>query len=234
MRRFLFSFRMAISAASTGAAFMIAVSSCGSSSATSQRFGVENDASHRDGSIVEPVEGGSADAHAAPGPEPECKTYCDSVLDSCKGINAQYASREECLAFCANLPPGKAGESEGNSVACRQFYAGSPARTESARFCGAAGPFGGGGTCGDRCPIFCELAVAACSAAGRAPYPSYPDCLTACLGFEYQNADVDGGGEPPSGPTSGDTLNCRLYYVRKAVLSGTGCENLSATSAACK
>jgi hypothetical protein len=237
MRRFLFSFRMAVTvatAASTGAAMMIAVSSCSGSSVAGERSYVETDASHRDGSIVEPVDGGSADAPAPPGPEPECETYCDSVLDSCKGSQAQYTSRDECLAFCANLPPGKAGENEGNSIACRLFYAGSPARTDSVRFCGAAGPFGGGGICGDRCPIFCELAVSACAPAGGAPYASYSDCQTACLDFDYQKPDVDGGGEPPHGPISGNTLNCRLFYLREAVMAGTGCENLGVNSAACK
>lgn len=193
------------------------------------------DASRRDGSIVEPADGGSPDGNPTPGPEPECTAYCDSVLDSCRDSHAQYSSRAECLAFCARFPPGKTGESAGNSLACRQFYAGSPARTDPSGYCGAAGPFGGGGVCGDRCPIFCELTQATCSPeAGPGSYPSYPDCQTACLGFAYKDGGVDGGGEPPSGPTSGDTLNCRLYRLREAIVTSTGCENLGVVSAACK
>ena len=221
-------------AVTTTAAVVMAVSSC-SSSASAERFAVEADASHRDGSLVEPADGGVADAGPPPGPEPECAAYCDSVLESCTGSRAQYASRDECLAFCARLPAGKAGESEGNSIACRQFYAGSPARTDSATYCGAAGPFGGGGLCGDRCPIFCELTQAACAGdAGGAPYASYPDCQTACLGFPYKDGGVDGGGEAHSGPSSGNSLNCRLYYLRDAVRTGGSCQNLGLDSAACK
>lgn len=230
MRRFLFSFWMAVT---TTAAVAMAVSSC-SSSSSAERSYAEPDASRRDASIVQPADGGAADAAPPPGPEPECATYCDSVLDSCKGSHAQYASRDECLAFCARFPLGKAGESDGNSLACRQFYAGSPARTDSSGYCGAAGPFGGG-ICGDRCPIFCELTLGACSPeAGAAPYASYPDCQTACLGFAYKSGAADGGGEPTSGPASGNTLNCRLFHVREVIMAGNGCENLGVASAACK
>lgn len=215
---------------------MVAVSSCSSTGADSALAGGDPDAARRDGDIVAPAEGGAADAGPPPGPAPECASYCDSVLDSCKGSNAQYTSKNECLAICARLPPGKAGESEGNSIACRQFYAGSPARTDSLAFCAAAGPFGGG-VCGDRCPNFCELALGACPFAGDAagaPYTSYPDCQTACLGFAYRDGGVDGGGEATSGPTAGNTLNCRLYYLREAVLLGTGCENVGVSSESCK
>jgi hypothetical protein len=231
MRRFLFSFSMAVT---TTAAVVAGVSSCSSSASSLDRASpVDLDAARRDGPLVEPPEGGSPDSSSL-GPEPECTAYCDSVLDSCKGSQAQYGSRDECLAFCAALPPGKVGESQGDSIACRQFYAGSPARTDSLRFCGAAGPFGGGGVCGDRCPIFCELTLSACPPeGGAAPYPSYSDCQTACVGFAYKDGSVDGGGEPTSGPSSGNTLNCRLYYVREAVMSGTSCHNLGVDSIAC-
>lgn len=219
-------------AATATAAVVTAASSC-SSAASSERFSADSDASRRDGGLVEPADGGSADA--SPPPAPECSTYCDSVLDSCSGTHTQYASREECLAFCARLPVGKAGDTQGNSVACRQLYAGSPARTDARGYCGAAGPFGGGGVCGDRCPIFCELVLGACSPeAGAAPFGTYPDCQTSCLAFAYKDGGADGGGELTTGPTSGNTLNCRLFHLREAILSGKGCENLGVTSAACK
>ena len=221
--------------ASTAAGVVMTASSCSNTAASGADRFVDDDASHRDGSIVQPVEGGAIDASAPPLPEPECATYCDSVLDSCKDGHLQYASRAECLAFCAHLPRGKAGESGGNSVACRQFYAGSPSKIDAVSYCGAAGPFGGGGICVDRCPVFCELALGACAPeAGAAPYGSYPDCQTACLAFAYKDGGVDGGGVPPTGPATGNTLNCRLYYLREAVTRGTSCENLGADSPACR
>ena len=214
---------------------VVAVSSCSNSAASGDAYATNDGAIHRDGSIVEPTEGGAVDAGALPGPEPECATYCDSVLDSCKGGHVQYASRDECLAFCAQLPAGKGGASEGNSVACRQFYAGSPSKRDAVTYCGAAGPFGGGGICGDRCPVFCGLALGACAPeAGAAPYGSYSDCQTVCLGFAYKDGGADGGGEPPTGPTSGNTLNCRLYYLRKAITEGSSCEQLGPDSPACR
>ncbi len=237
MRRLLFSLCLA---AATAVFATAGISAC-SSAASSDRFpaGAE-DASHRDGSPVDPADGSAPADGGAVGPQPECTTYCDAVLESCKDGQAQYASKDECLAFCARLPPGKAGDNDGNSVACRQLYAGSPARTDSAKFCGAAGPFGGGGICGERCPIFCELAVGACAAAGTGPdasappYGSYADCQTTCLGFAYKDGGVDGGGELATGPTSGNTLNCRLYYLRGAVTYGQSCENLGPQSPACE
>jgi hypothetical protein len=232
MRRFLFAIT------SLGVAAVTAAVAACSSTASVDRAPTADAGPHRDGGTVDPADGGVEDA-SPPGPAPECAAYCDAVQESCKGSQAQYGSREECLAFCARLPPGKAGDSTGNSIACRQFYAGSPARTESATYCGAAGPFGGGGICGERCPIFCELALGACgsvmpgSEAGAPPYDSYPDCQTTCLGFAYKDGGVDGGGELASGPTSGDTLNCRLYYLRAAVTRGEACEDLAPKSPAC-
>ena len=237
MRRLLFSLCLA---AATAVSATAGIAAC-SIAASSDRFpaGAE-DASHRDGSPVDPADGSAPADGGAVGPQPECRTYCDAVLESCKDGQAQYASKDECLAFCARLPPGKSGDNDGDSVACRQLYAGSPARTDSAKFCGAAGPFGGGGICGERCPIFCELAVGVCPAGGTGPdasappYGSYADCQTTCLGFAYKDGGVDGGGELATGPASGNTLNCRLYYLREAVTYGQSCENLGPQSPACE
>lgn len=242
MRRFFSSFPLSFSVsfwvAAMTASAAAGVSAC-SSVASADRFAALTDASPRDRSPVEPADGSTPADAGPPGPQPECTTYCDAVLDSCKGGQAQYASRNECLAFCARLPPGKARDSEGDSVACRQFYAGSPARTDSAQFCGAAGPFGGGGICGERCPIFCALALGACSTpsgpdASPPPYRSYADCQSTCLGFAFKDGGVDGGGELATGPSSGNTLNCRLYYLREAVTFGQSCENLGVQSRACQ
>ena len=154
-------------------------------------------------------------------------------LSACNDVHAQYGSRSECLEFCARLPPGDAGDKAADTVACRQFYAGGPARTDALSYCLAAGPFGGT-VCGDRCPVFCELAISSCPPTGNAaPFASYPDCQSACIGFKYRD-DADGGGERPDGPTSGATLNCRLYHLRSAVHDGSGCAELGVDSGACR
>jgi hypothetical protein len=229
MRRFLFVLVLPMSA--TGA-LLVGVASCGSNTATAE-LPSDDAAPRKEGGAVLPADGGTYDSGPA-GPPPECSTYCDLVMTSCTGIHAQYASAAECLAFCGHLPKGKGGEVGGNSVACRQYYAGSPARLDATGYCLAAGPFGGG-VCGDRCQSFCELTLDACSPeAGAAPYASYPDCQSACVGFVYRDGGVDGGGEPPTGPSSGDTLNCRLYYARAAVADGTTCADLAVDSGACR
>lgn len=230
MRRFLFV--LGLAATSTLAAGI--VTAC-SSTAAPEPTSTAGDASvRRDGGPVEAPEAGAYDAGTPIGPDPSCEAYCDLVMDSCKDAHAQYASRAECLDLCGHLPPGAAGDTETNSVACRQHYAGSPARTDAVSYCLAAGPFGGG-VCGDRCTAFCGLTLGACvPGADPAPYASYPDCQTACADYPYRDGGVDGGGEPPDGPESGDTLNCRLFHVRSAVRDGSGCANLGPNSSACR
>jgi hypothetical protein len=230
MRRFLFL--IATAAASAGA--FVLVAACSSTADSVRAPAGEEAGTRRDGGLVQPADGGTFDAGSPPGPEPTCAGYCDLVMDSCKDAQAQYASRDECLSLCAQLPAGDAGDKETNSVACRQYYAGSPARTDAPGYCLAAGPFGGG-VCGDRCTAFCGLAIGACApSAPAAPYAGYPDCQTACASYPYRDGGVDGGGEPPHGPETGDTLNCRLFHVRSAVVDGTGCANVGPDSGACR
>lgn len=230
MRRFL-AVWMAVSAGSLGSAATIAA--CGGADATSTSTPGSDASTKKDAPTIEPPDGGAYDSGPAPEP-PSCAKYCDLVMESCAGAHAQYASRDECLAFCEALPLGAAGDQDTNSVACRQLYAGSPARTDAVTYCLAAGPFGGG-VCDDRCTSFCQLTLTACSPeAGVAPYPSYADCRTVCEGFAFRDGGTDGGGEGVDGPTSGDTLNCRLYHLREAVREGQGCADLGADSGACR
>lgn len=238
MRRFLFIH--VASAAPFGllgllmtAGGLLIASACSSSESAEPPPNLDDSGVRKDGGPVGPADGGSYDSGTTLGPEPSCSKYCDLVMESCVDAEAQYASRGDCLAICARLPAGDAGDIESNSVACRQYYAGSPARTNAGGYCLAAGPFGGG-VCGDRCTAFCELTLATCSSGADAPYGSYPDCQTACAGFTYKDGGVDGGGEPPNGPPTGDTLNCRLFQVREAIVAGGGCGNLGADSGACR
>jgi hypothetical protein len=157
-------------------------------------------------------------------------------MTTCQAAYAQYASREACLGFCTAIPLGKPGDTDTHSVACRQYYAGSPAKTDAITYCRAAGPFGGG-ICGERCTTLCQLALATCPPdAGTTPYLSQPECATACATFSFREPSVDGGGEGPTGPTSGDTLNCRLFHLRGIVQGGgaAGCSDVGAESAACR
>jgi hypothetical protein len=225
MRRFLF-----LVVTTTAAAAALVVAAC-TSTASSPEPSAEAGGPRRDGGIVGPAEAGAYDAGTPQGPPPSCEKYCDLVMASCTGNEAQYASRSECLEICARLPPGDAGDKESNTVACRQYYAGSPAQTNAGTYCLPAGPFGGG-VCGlDRCIAFCGLTLGACAPdAGPAPYGSYSECQTACAGYVY----TEDGGESPMGPTNGDTLNCRLFHARSAIHDGSGCVDVGPDSPACK
>jgi hypothetical protein len=186
----------------------------------------------RDAKIVTPDDGGNANDAGVPPPTPSCERYCELVEQNCKGIHRQYASVGDCRAFCAHLPEGKPGVTQEPTLACRQYYAGNPALANPSENCRAAGPFGGDNKCGSRCTAFCDVALSACTST-NAPYATQPDCEGACTGYMFLDPAVDGGGEGPSGPSSGDTLNCRLYWLRKAVVDGGACAALGEQSAPC-
>lgn len=190
----------------------------------------------RDSAPVDPVESGPA-LDGATSPPPSCAKYCDLVTTNCTNERAQYASKDDCLAFCAHLPLQKAAgqleETNAESVACRQYWADSPARTSPSGFCLTAGPFGGN-TCGDRCTAFCDVVLSACPPdGGVAVYANQPECASDCANFSYRDAGTDGGGESPTGPTHGDSLNCRLYHLRAATVDASACSNLRPLDGSC-
>jgi hypothetical protein len=230
MRRFLVLLTAASALCAGGA---LALAACGSSAEPEVSFPDGGAAPRLDGGVVDPPEGGLSDA-APPGPEPSCARYCSLIAENCEGEHAQYASEEQCLATCAHLPVGERGDRATNSLACRQYYAGTPAQTTAASYCLAAGPFGGS-VCGDRCTAFCQIALGACPPdGGPAPYASYPDCATACAGFVYRDVQDEGGGEGPFGPEEGDTLNCRMFHLREALADRARCADVAADSDACR
>jgi len=231
MRRSLFF--LVVPAATAVAVGVLLISAC-SNTATDSHAANDDAGIRREAGLVQPLEAGAYDGVTPEIPAPSCVKYCDLVMETCKDEHAQYASSSECLEFCSRLPSGDAGNLESNSLACRQYYADSPARTNAGNYCLAAGPFGGG-ICGDRCTAFCALTLGACSPTSPgAPFGSYPDCQTACAAFPYKDGGLDGGGETPDGPATGDTLNCRLFHVRSAIHDGTGCSNVGADSGACR
>ena len=190
----------------------------------------------KDGAPVGLGEGGpSLDSGA--GLPISCELYCSLVTRNCTGANEQYGSEPDCLAFCEHLPVGQARNDDGKtaaSIACRQYWAGSPARTNPSGSCLAAGPFGGN-MCGDRCTAFCDAVLNSCSPRGSVPvYASQPDCASACTGFTLRDAGTDGGGEGPNGPDAGDSLNCRLFYLREATKDPKQCALLRPDASACR
>jgi hypothetical protein len=221
--------------ASAAACLGVVAAACGSS--TTSAVTVPSDAGSRpptDAPVVVP-DAGPYDAAPPPGTPPTCEKYCEIVMQNCTDDHAQYASADECAGACAALSLGDPRDRTDDTVACRQYHAGSPSRTDPAQFCPVAGPFGGG-TCGDRCTAFCGLALHACDGDGGAPrpYPDAPACATACANYMFTGA-ADGGGPTLDGPTAGNTLDCRMFHARSAVLDpGQHCAATAEQSAACK
>jgi hypothetical protein len=157
----------------------------------------------------------------ATGSTADCSTYCNAIQGACIGGNAQYGSVATCVAACMKLPAGTTGATSGNSLACRATHT-QLALTDPSTHCVHAGP-SGGATCGTACEGFCAIAAAACPV----EYPA-ASCATDCAAL-------------PSAPpynaaiTTGDTLECRLYYATLAALDpATSCVETGQNSPMCQ
>jgi hypothetical protein len=69
---------------------------------------------------------------------------------------------------------------------------------------------------------------------GVGVYATQPECASACATFSYRDAGADGGGEGPSGPKAGNTLNCRLYHLREATGNAQKCLLLHPDGGVCE
>src|SRR5262249_26986707 len=131
-----------------------------------------------------------------------------------------------CQKICAGWPAGTTSDTA-NTLACRVYHAslvasGAPAAVH----CPHAGPFGGD-ACGTHCVDFCELALATC---GSAAFSSAGACTGACASWPRATPQVTA-----SGPTSGNTFDCRAYELTAAVTSpGAHCANVASVSVPCR
>jgi hypothetical protein len=236
-RRFAFAVVFVVCAAG------VVVAACSADEATTLNPSTAIDAGalRRDSAVVDLPDGG-VELDAGVAPPVTCQKYCDSVTQNCTGVNKQYDNEADCLAFCSHMPleetnRGGVDDKASPSIACRQYWADSPAKTSPNDYCLAAGPFGGG-TCGDRCTAFCDLVLSVCApdaGPNAAPYADQPSCASACAGFSYRDAGTDGGGEGPedAGPSKGDSLNCRLHALRAAIADPKNCAELKPDSQTC-
>lgn len=161
-----------------------------------------------------------------------CANYCSIIATNCTGANQEYLNDATCLAMCANMAPGTAGATSGDTLACRQYHAGAAAGN-AALHCRHAG-FSGADTCGaSHCTAFCKQDIALCGTQGTPPYASQADCETKCAGYAYVAAT---GGD--TALTSGNTMQCRLYHLEAAYAGGaattTHCPHTGQTSATCQ
>lgn len=177
-----------------------------------------------------------------------CSAYCATIQSACSGgfgmagANSQYASAQGCMSFCGGALPTDNSGGTRDTLDCRMTHAGR-AKANPASECPIAGTSGGGVCDGDpgdaadrgRCAAFCSRAMQLCTPDNGVSPPPYADeatCMTACgQKFHFDPSQ-------PELTTSGDTLNCRQYYLMLA-FDGTGvntpayhCPHLAAPASA--
>ncbi len=133
-----------------------------------------------------------------------CQNYCQTVTAACTGDLTQFTSQEACEQTCLALPPGKMGESTGNTLACRHYHAYS-ALSDPEKHCSHAGPITDG-HCGgpdtENCESYCVLAEKACATEFTDKYESPADCIETCTPLPGSTYDSK---YPPLQSDAGDT-----------------------------
>ena len=176
------------------------------------------------------IEDAQLDKSAAPS---TCDTYCDAVNSLCDSPanapppNPQYSvyeSQDMCVAVCQLIPTGSPGDTSGNSIYCRLNKV-AQSSGEKKGYCSAAGPGGTGNfddagvpslKCGDSaCSSYCLLLQQSCPTEYASQFPlGFGDCLDQCNKLpsfgDYNISQEDG-------PSS---INCRLYHVSAAIVTG--------------
>jgi hypothetical protein len=161
-----------------------------------------------------------------------CSDYCTTILMACgnadggPGNTSQFYDPTNCQNTCALWTPGTFGDN-GDTVGCRQAHAHQAVMDKSQ--CEAAGA-GGGGVCGQRCEVYCNMVMKHCTVANGAdpPYGSTADCMAACMAYPY---DTTG---PDYDPNAISKLNCLDYHLRESLsdlmdqgIAGGHCDDLS-------
>jgi hypothetical protein len=153
-----------------------------------------------------------------------CLDYCAAVEAACPAGTtfAQYPAHGliECYDYCdgaAALALGSAGDTSGDTVACRLTHA-ELALADPATHCVSAGPTGGN-VCGTWCENYCTLALRNCTF-----FADRATCLTTCAGF------------PTNGPLDAmsDSVQCRVMEAAESGVRATCCAHAAPISTACQ
>lgn len=161
---------------------------------------------------------GAGTGGSAGGGNLSCDGYCNSMMMNCTGANAQFTTKEICMAVCGSYPEGQQSDTSGNTLGCRLYHAGaaSGGGTNADTHCPHAGP-AGVGTCGSNCEGYCNMMLEFCPS----EYTDAADCTTTCAGF-----DGAGASDYDASITSGPTLQCRIYHASAASLdAATHCQH---------
>jgi len=165
--------------------------------------------------------GGAAGSSAEAGAKPTCSSYCDAIMANCTGgdgsdggkTNQQYSAKSNCMAICALFPAGKAGDTTGDSLACRAYHADAAKSSKNPTLhCPHAGP-GGDGQCGDVCPAYCRMVTNFCQDKDAGIYKDNAACLARCNATPHtERFNI--------GIQQADQHACLLYHAQEAPISG--------------
>jgi hypothetical protein len=169
--------------------------------------------------------------------EPDCERACEATMGNCKGAEAVYEDKEDCLAACGVFPLGDLSDRSENTVGCR-FYHGTSGALDPFTHCDHAGPTGDG-HCGDErtaeetgpCNSYCMLAQEGCSLEFALEFSGFDDCALTCA-----TDFADRGGKAEAHYTvdtarDEDSLQCRVYYAVEALAGdSTACEKVMLSS----
>ncbi len=172
------------------------------------------------------------------GDAPTCEEYCTTLQAACtdSSVTNQFYDEEECNTYCLAVgwEAGTAGDTTGNTIACRLTHAERAASatgaTPRAAFCDVAGS-SGGNVCGSWCTVLCNSALTLCTGRNEV-YTDEATCLTACGAI----ADTPNGTYGYADPNYlyWDTVQCRIRHLRSAVehSAAVHCPHASAASEA--
>lgn len=150
----------------------------------------------------------------------DCPSYCGTITTACTGTLAQFSSMQNCLDTCGTWTMGTAGEMTGNTLACRVTHV-DLAKTGPDVHCEHAGP-AGAGQCGAICDGFCTIVRDKC----QTQYPSNGACSAMCGSFTST--------PPYKAPSTGNTVQCRLYHATMAASDQVGhCGHTATVSSTC-
>jgi hypothetical protein len=161
-------------------------------------------------------------------PALDCPTYCTQVMANCVGTNAQYVDQAHCIGSCAAFTVGtsKVTDTAGDTLGCRIYHSGAPAKADPVTHCSHVGPAGDKLTAappavcngGDLCTNFCALTIKTCGTAANPltvggvaippPYADMATCTAACAGFDKTHLYATNA--------AGNSLACRLNHWTNA------------------
>jgi hypothetical protein len=167
----------------------------------------------------------------------DCMAYCTASLANCATMEPQYSDMASCLGTCAAFTPGVAGDTSGNTLACRLYHTMAAASMPGMEHCLHGGP-AGYDTCGtSQCAAFCQIAAHSCTGANQV-WATNDACMTDCAMMAGSTPDMPAGAPDYSATeTSGDSFACRMYHLTvassSALLASAHCSHIALVSSQC-